>query len=78
MRDVVSIAHISQANVLQIAEALLQREVIRQRLAGMFEIAERIDDGHGRIARHARDRFLRKRPQHDHIDPALKIMRDVA
>ena len=43
MRHVVAVAHIGERDFLQIAEPLLQREIIRQRLARMLQIAERID-----------------------------------
>ena len=78
MRDVVAVADVSQRDLPEIAEPLLQREVVRQRLARMLQIAQRIDHRNRRITRHALDRLLRERPQHDHVHPALQIVRNVA
>ena len=78
MRHIVSVAHIRQRNLLEIAEPLQQREVIRERLARMLHIAQRINHRNRSVARHSVDGFLRERPQHDHVDPALQIVRNVA
>src|SRR5207249_9740025 len=43
MSYVVTVADIGEAHVLQIAEAFHEGEVVGQRLAGMFQIAERVD-----------------------------------
>ena len=78
MRHVVSVANVGQLNFLQIAEALLQGEVIGQRLAGMLQIAERVDHRNRRVLRHSRDRGMREGAQHDAVHPAFQIVRDVA
>src|ERR1700685_4333274 len=78
MRDIVSIADIGEAYAAQIAESLLKSEVIGKRLTGMFHIAQRIDYRNRSVLGHSGDRFLREGAQHDHVHPALKIVRDVA
>ncbi len=78
MRHVVTVADVGQANLFQIAEPLHQGEVVSQRLAGMFKVAQRIDYGNARMLRHSLDSAVRVRPQHNRVDPALHIVRDVA
>src|SRR5256885_11449017 len=78
MSDVVSIADIGQADVFQITKSLLQGEVIRQSLTGMLEIAERVNDRNAGVLRHTFDGLLVKSAQDNRVDPALKIMCDVA
>jgi hypothetical protein len=78
MRHVVAVSHIRERDLSQIAIALLQREIIRQRLARMLQIAQRIDHRNRRVMRHVRDRFMRERAQHNHVDPALEVVRNVA
>ncbi len=38
MRHIVSVAYIGESDLFQIAESFLQGEIVRQRLARMFEI----------------------------------------
>src|ERR1700675_2714295 len=78
MRDVVSVADISEAGLFQIAKSLLQGEVIRQSLTGMLEIAKRVNDRNAGVLRHPFDGLLVESAQNDRVDPALQIMRDVA
>ena len=78
MQDVVAVADVRKRDLPQVAELLLQGEVIGQGLAGMLDLAQGIDHRNAGMLRHAFDSFVRKRAQHDSADPALQIMRDVA
>ena len=53
-----------------VAEHLLDREQVRQRLARMVLVGERVDDRHRRPARQLVDRLLRERADHDRGDVA--------
>ena len=55
MRHVVAIANISEMNLLEIAEMLLQGEEVGERLAGMLEFAEGVDDRNVGVGRHLFD-----------------------
>ena len=77
MHHVISVANISQADFLQAAKLFLQSEVIGQGLAGMLNLAQRVDHRYAGEIRHALHSFVRKRPQHDSTHPALKIMGDI-
>jgi hypothetical protein len=78
MRNVVAVAHIGEFHVVQVAELLLQREIVCERLAGMLEFTQSVDHRDAGVFRHSCDRCVRERTQHDAINPALEIMRDVA
>ena len=78
MRDVVAIADVGSTDFLQIAEALLQGEVVGQRLAGMLQVAECVDDRNAGVLGHSFNRAVRIGAQHDGIHPAFDIVRDVA
>src|ERR1700678_1489091 len=78
MGHVIAVANIGQADILEIAEALLQREIVGQRLTGMLEITESVDHRNGGVLGHALNRFLRERTQHNRVHPALEVMRNVA
>ncbi len=56
---------------------LVQREEIGERLARVLEFAQRVDDRHARVGRHLFDRRMFERAQHDNVDPALEVVRDV-
>jgi hypothetical protein len=43
VRHIVTVADVGEAAALHISEALEQRQVVRQRLAGMLQVAERVD-----------------------------------
>ncbi len=58
MRNVVAVSDVGEAQILKITEMTLQREVVSQRLAGMFQIAQCVDHRHGRVLGHAFDRLL--------------------
>ncbi len=78
MRHVVSVSDIGETDFLQVAEPLQQGEIVGQRLAGMFEIAERVDHRHAGVLGHSFDRAVRVCTQHDGVDPSLHIVCDVA
>src|SRR4029077_17691785 len=78
MGYVIAIAHVGETNVLQVAKTLLQGEVVSQRLTGMLQIAEPIDDWNRGMLCHVFNCFLREGSQYDHIHPALKILCNVA
>ncbi len=78
MGHVVAVANVGQADFLQIAEPLQQGEVVGQRLAGMFQIAERVDHRNAGVLGHSFDCAVRVGAQHDGIDPAFHVVRDVA
>ena len=42
--DVVAVADVGEVQALRRAEALFQREEVGDRLAGMLEVGERVDD----------------------------------
>ncbi len=44
----------------------------------MFEIAQRVDYRNAGVLRHSFDSAVSVGPQHDGVDPALDIVRDVA
>ena len=77
MRHVVAVADERQLQAVQTAEALLQRQHVRQRLAGMIQIAQRVDHRHARPVRQLFDGGLRKHARHDALRPAVQIPRDV-
>ena len=56
---------------------LFQRHEVGQRLAGMLEVGERVDDRHARVGGHLGDGVVRVGAQHDDVDPALDIARHV-
>src|SRR5882762_840982 len=78
MSHIVAVANVGQANAAQVAEPLLQGEIVCQRLAGMLQITEGVDDRNGSELRHALDGLLREGAQHDDVYPALEIVRNVA
>src|SRR5579864_2911585 len=77
MSYIVPIADVGEPNVFHIAKALLQSEIVSERLAGMLQVAERIDHRNGSMFGHAFNRLLLEGSQHDHIHPALEILRNV-
>ena len=61
MRHVVAVADVGEADFLQIAKPLLQSEVVGQRLAGMLQVAERVDHRNAGVLGHSFDRPVRDR-----------------
>ena len=59
------------------AEVLFQRHEVRQRLARMLEVRQRIDHRHARIHRHLGNGVVRIGAQHHHIHPALHVARHI-
>ncbi len=78
MRHVIAVANVGEMHAAQIAEVLLQGQHVGHRLAGMLQFAESIDHRNGRMLRHGGDGLVRKRAQHDAVDPALQVVRHVA
>ena len=78
MRHVVAVAHVGEADFSHVAKALPQGEVIGERLAGMLEIAQGIDDGNGCMLRHFCHGRVGESSQDDHVNPSLQIVGDVA
>ena len=76
--DVVAIAHERDDDALEPAEALLDREQVRERLAGMLAKREPVDDRHARLGRELHGHLVRTRPDDDRIDHPLEVPRDVA
>ena len=77
MADVVAVADISEVEPSNAAKVLIESHEIGQRLAGMLEVGERVDDRHARVGGHLGDGVVRVGAQHDHIDPALDVARHV-
>ena len=66
MRDVVAaVTDERQLPPREIAEALADRQEVRQGLARMMGVGQRVHDGHRREARQLVDRRVRERPDHD-------------
>jgi len=78
MRNIVSVADVRQLHAAQVAKPFLESEIVGKRLAGMLQIAQRVNDGDRRELGHAVDCFLGESAQHNDVDPAFEIMRDVA
>src|SRR6266436_9734421 len=78
MGNIISVADISHAYLLQVAEPFHQREIVSQSLAGMFQVAERVDHRHAGSLGHSFDGAMRISPKHNGVDPALHVVRDVA
>jgi hypothetical protein len=77
VRHVVAVAAEGQLQTGEVAEALLQREHIGQHLAGMVQVAQRVDDRHGRPARQFLDGVLREGAGHDGVHPAVQVAGDI-
>src|SRR5579862_1506440 len=78
LRHVESVAKERDANFLPIgAVALAHREQIGEQLARMQQVAEPIDDRHARLMRHLDCRLMREGANHDEVDGAREIARDV-
>ena len=77
MANVVAVAYVSEVEPSGRAEVLFKRHEIGQRLAGMLEVGERVDDRHARVGGHLGDGVVRVGAQHDHVHPALQVPRHV-
>ena len=73
MTDVVTVSHISKLEAASRAEALFDRHEVRQGLAGMLQITERIDDRAAGDLRHLGDGLMGIRAQNNQTDPALHV-----
>src|ERR1035441_2562373 len=56
---------------------LLQGKEIGERLAGMFEFAERVDDRNVGVGGHLFNNRMAEGAEHDEVDPAFEVVRDV-
>ena len=63
--DVVAVADVREPEPVQAAEALLERERVGERLAGMMRVREGVHDRHVGRGGDLLDRLLRERPDHD-------------
>ena len=77
MADVVAVAHIGHLQSAQAAESFLEREKIRERLAGMKAVGKCVDHRNDSIFRQLFNRFLLKDARDDSVHPALQISRHV-
>ena len=75
---VVAVADVGERDLLQSPKLFLQSEVVGQRLAGMLQVAERVDHRDARVLRHPFDRLVGEGAQHDGVHPALDVVRHVA
>ncbi len=77
MRHIVAVAYVSEMDFRQIAEMFLQRKKVGQRLARMLEFTERVNHRNARVGSHLFNDYVAEGAQHDDVDPAFKIVRDV-
>ena len=75
--DVVAVADVGEVEAGRGAEVLFEGHEVGQRLAGMLEVRERVDDGDARVGGHLRDGVVRVGAQDDDVDPALDVAGDV-
>ena len=77
-RDVVAVPHERDRAARPFAPHFLERLKIRQRLAGMFGVAQRVDDMKARRRlRELQQRRVRVGAHHHALDPSLEIAGDV-
>src|SRR5580704_12074333 len=78
LRQVEAVTHEGDTHLAEIAsEALPQRHQIGQQLARMKQIGEAVDDGHGRFARQLDRGLVREGANHDQINRARNVPRDI-
>src|SRR5882724_1912782 len=77
MRHIVTIAGESQLESAQFAELLAQRQNIRQCLARMIKVAQRVNHRRRGPMRQLLNGGLRKRSRDDRLRPPLQVPRDV-
>jgi endonuclease/exonuclease/phosphatase family metal-dependent hydrolase len=76
--DVVAVADVGEAQAGEIAEALAQGEQVGQRLAGVMEGSEPVNDRHLGRGRQLGDSFVGGGANHDRVDVARQHPRRVA
>src|SRR6267378_653279 len=64
-------------NLGEIAEVLVEGEEVGERLAGMFEFAQRIDDWNTGVGGHLFDHSMTEGAQHNNVDPTFEVVGDV-
>jgi hypothetical protein len=77
MRDICPIADKRQLPSIERAEPLLQSLHVRQRLARMVQIAQRINHWNFRPLCQLLDGRVREYPRHNSVRPPIQIARDV-
>src|SRR2546429_10029402 len=77
MANVVAVADISQLESAQSAEALFEREKIRQGLAGMELVGKRVDHRNAGVCGHFLEHLLRINARHDAVNPAVEVARHI-
>ncbi len=78
MAHIVSVANVCEFQAAQSAEAFLEREKVRQRLARMKAIGKRVDHRDPAVLRQAIQRPLRKYARDDSVNHALEVLCYVA
>jgi hypothetical protein len=73
VRHVVAVAHEGQLSAAQLAERFLEGKDVGQRLAGMIEVAERVDHRHGPPSAPARQWSAGRRSGPRCVGPALQV-----
>src|ERR1700676_2313767 len=77
VRHIVAVANVGKMNLGEIAEMLVQGEEVGERLAGMFEFAQRVDDRNAGVSGHLFDHSMTEGAQHNDVDPAFEVVGDV-
>src|ERR1700723_179536 len=75
--SVIAIANVSNFQAAQISEALLEREEVGERLAGMIEIGKRVDHRNSGVSGELVERFLFEDASDNASDPAFQAFGDV-
>ena len=70
MRDVVAVPHVREDLPAQGAQTLADRHQIRERLAGMLEVGQRVDHRHGGSLGERLQTFLLEGPKDDPVNVA--------
>src|SRR5450432_3995730 len=78
MRDVVAVADVGELDAVEIAEALFEGHEVGEGLAGVFAIAERIDDGDAGVFSNGGDRGVGEGAQDNDLDAAFEVQGYVA
>src|ERR1700732_1718424 len=76
--DIVAVANVCDFQAAQSRESLFEREKIRERLAWVKAVGERVDHGNSAVLGELFERFLGKRAPHDALHPALRILGECA
>src|SRR5258708_12773767 len=77
MANIIAVADVGQLEAAQRAEFFLQGEKIRERLARMEFIGERVNDRNLRVSRHFLQHALFVNARDDAVHPTLEVAPDV-